>query len=62
MKELAKSNYLIKNFVKLFNRYIIELIINIIELDLNVKVLNLNIIKLNLNAIRYLFNFLEVFN
>ena len=48
MKELIRNNYLIKNFIEFFNKYIIDLIINIIKLNLNVRELNLNIINLDL--------------
>ena len=50
MKELTKSRRLIKNFVEFFNRYIIELVINIIELELIINIVDLiiNIIELEL--------------
>ena len=50
VKELTRSRQLIKNFIELFNKYIIELIINIIELELIIKIVELiiNIIDLEL--------------
>ena len=50
VKELTKSRRLIKNFIKFFNRYTIELIINAIELELIINIIDLiiNIIDLEL--------------